>query len=93
MEWPQNVFNKSRPKGFLSATAKVASITVTFLFHIILYPTVLAFDVHVFLTSSSSFLGFNMNQFNELLPGGLLPQSIGRCTSTADIKGSNPVQA
>ena len=81
MEWPQNVFNKSRPKGFLSATAKDASVTATF------YPTVLAFDVHIFLTSSSSFLGFNTNQFNDLLPGGSLPQSIGRCTSIAEVKG------
>ena len=93
MEWPQNVFNKSRPKGFLSATAKVASITATFLFHIILYPTVLAFDVHIFLTSSSSFLRFNTNQFNDLLPVGLLPQSIKYCTGIAEVKGSNPVQA
>ena len=93
MEWPQNVFNKSRPKGLLSATAKVASVTATFLFHIILCPTVLTFDVHIFLTSSSSFLGFNTNQFNDLLSGGSLPQSIGHCTSIAEVKGSNPVQA
>ena len=93
MEWPQNVFNTSRLKGFLSATAKVASVTATFLFDIILHPTVLVYDVHIFLTSSSSFLRFNTNQFNDLLPGGLLPQLIGHCTSITEVKGSNPVQA
>ena len=39
---------------------------------IILHPTVVIYDFHVFITSSSSFHRFNMNQFNDLLPVGLL---------------------
>ena len=43
--------------------------------------------------SSSSFHGFITNQFNDLLPVGLLAQLVERCTGIAEVKGSNPVQA
>ena len=51
------------------------------------------YDFHIFITSSSSFHGFNTNQFNNLLPVGLLAQLVERCTGIAEVKGSNPVQA
>ena len=49
-----------------------ASITAMIFFHIILHPAVLIYDFHIFITSSSSFHGFITNQFNDLLPVGLL---------------------
>ena len=58
--------------GFLFATAKVASITATMFFNVILPVAVLIYDFHIFITSSSSFHGFNTNQFNNLLSVGLL---------------------
>ena len=79
--------------SFLSATAKVVFITVLIIFHLILYSTVLIYDFHIFITSSSSFHGFITNQFNNLLPVGLLAQLVERCTGIAEVKGSNPVQA
>ena len=79
--------------GFLFPTTKVASITAMIFFHIILHPAVLIYDFHIFITSSSSFQGFNTNQFNELLPVGLLAQLVERCTVIAEVEGSNPVQA
>ena len=79
--------------GFLFATAKIASITAMIFFHIILHPAVLINDFHVFITPSSSFHGFITNQFNDLLPVGLLAHLVERCTGIAEIKGSNPVQA
>ena len=45
------------------------------------------------MTTSSSFHGFITNQFNDLLPVGLLAQLVERCTGIAEVKGSNPVQA
>ena len=51
---------------------KVASVTAMIFFHIILHPAVLIYDFHIFITSSSSFHGFNTNQFNDLFPVGLL---------------------
>ena len=39
------------------------------------------------------FDGFITNQFNVLLPVGLLSQLIERCTVIAEVKVSNPVQA
>ena len=47
----------------------------------------------MFITSSSSFHGFIRNQFNDLLPVGLLAELVERCTGIAEVKGSNPVQA
>ena len=41
---------------------------------------------------SSSSHGFIMNQFNDLLPVGLLAQLVERCTSIAEVKGLNPVK-
>ena len=79
--------------GFLFATAKIASITGMIFFHIILHPAVLINDFDVFITPSSSFHGFITNQFNYLLPVGLLAHLVERCTGIAEIKGSNPVQA
>ena len=79
--------------GFLFATAKVASITATMFFNVILPAAVLIYDFHIFITSSSSFHGFNTNQFNNLLSVGLLVQLVERCTGIAEVKGSNPVQA
>ena len=73
--------------GFLFATAKVASITVLIFFHIILHPTVLIYDFHIFITSSSSFHGFIMNQFNNLLPVGFLAQLVERCTWYCRVQG------
>ena len=43
--------------------------------------------------SSSSFHRFIMNQFNDLLPVGLLAQLVECCTGITEVKGSNPVQA
>ena len=60
--------------GFLLVTGKVVSITVMIFFHIILDPAVLIYDCHIFITSSSSFHRFITNQFNDLLPVGLLAQ-------------------
>ena len=54
--------------------------------NIICWPT-------VGLTSSSSVYGFITNQFNDLLPVGLLAQLVERCTGNAEVKVSNPVQA
>ena len=54
--------------------AKVASITAMIYFHIILHPAVHIYNFHIFVTSSSSFHGFITNQFNDLLPVGLLAQ-------------------
>ena len=79
--------------GFLFATAKIASITGMIFFHIILHPAVLINDFDAFITPSSSFHGFITNQFNDLLPVGLLAHLVERCTGIAEIKGSNPVQA
>ena len=45
-------------------------------FQIILHPAVLIYDFHIFITSLSSFHGFNTNQFNDLLPVGLLAQLV-----------------
>ena len=47
----------------------------------------------MFITSSSSFQGFIRNQFNDLLPVGLLAELVERCTGIAEVTGSNPVQA
>ena len=53
------------------------------------------YDFHIFFscihTSASSFHGFVTNQFDDLLPVGLLLAE--RCTGIAEVKGSNPVQA
>ena len=40
--------------------------------HLILHSAVHTYDFHIFKTSSSSFYGFITNQFNDLLPVGLL---------------------
>ena len=48
---------------------------------------------HMFMTTSSSFHRFITNQFNVLLPVGLLAQLVERCTSIAEVKGLNPLQA
>ena len=53
---------------------EVASITAMIYFHIILHPAVHIYDFHIFITSSSSFHEFITNQFNDLLPVGLLAQ-------------------
>ena len=79
--------------GFLFATAKVPLVTAMIFFHIILHPEVLIYDFHVSITSSSSFHGLNTNQFNDLLPVGLLTQLVKHCTGIAEVKGSNLVQA
>ena len=55
---------------------KVASITAMIFFHIILHPAIVIYDFHIFITSSSSFHGFNTNQFNDLFPVGLLAQLV-----------------
>ena len=34
--------------------------------------SIMIYEFHIFITSSSSFHGFIMNQFNDLLPVGLL---------------------
>ena len=39
-----------------------------------------------------SFHGFKTNQFNDLLPVGLLAQLVERCTSIIEVKSSNSVQ-
>ena len=51
------------------------------------------YDFHIFKTSSSSFHGFITNQFNDLLPVGLLASLVEPCTGITEVKGSNPVQA
>ena len=50
-------------------------------------------DFNTFITSSLSFHGFITHQFNDLLPVGLLAQSVEPCTGIAEVKGSKPVQA
>ena len=80
-------------QGFFFATAKVASVTAMIFFHIIIHPAVLIYDFHIFITSSLSFHVFITNQLNDLLPVGLLVQLVARCTSIAEVKDSNPVQA
>ena len=45
------------------------------------------------MTTSSSFHGFITNQFNDLLPVGLLAQMVERCTGNAEVKGLLPVRA
>ena len=55
----------------------------------ILHSAVHIYDFHIFIISSSSFHGFKTNQFNVLLPVGL----VERCTGIAEVKGSHPVQA
>ena len=57
-------------------TAKIASISAMVFFRIVLHPAVLINDFHVFITPSSYFRGFNTNQFNDLLPVGLLAQLV-----------------
>ena len=54
---------------------------------IILHPTVLIYDFHIFITSSSSFNGFIMNQFNNLLPVDFLAQLVERCTWYRRVQG------
>ena len=48
---------------------------------------------HIFITSLSPFHGFITNQFNDLLPVGLLAQFVERCTDIAEVKGSYFVHA
>ena len=48
---------------------------------------------HILMTTSSSFHGFITNQFNDLLPVGLLAQLVEHCTGITEVKGSNPLQA
>ena len=56
-----------------NTTAKVASITAMIFLYIVLHSAVHMYDFHIFITlSSSSFHGFITNQFNDLLPVGLL---------------------
>ena len=59
----------------------------------ILHPTVHTYDFHIFMTLWSSFHGFIMNQFNNVLAVGLLAQLTERCTGIAKAKGSSLVQA
>ena len=47
-------------------------ITAMIILHLILHSAVHIYDFHIFKTSSSSFHGFITNQFNDLLPVGLL---------------------
>ena len=49
-------------------------------FRIILYPAIIIYDFHIFMTSSSSLHRFITNQFNDLLLVGLLAQLVKRCT-------------
>ena len=49
-----------------------AYVTATIFIHIILHSAVHIYDFHIFVTLSSSFHGFITNQFNGLLPVGLL---------------------
>ena len=79
--------------GFLFATAKVASKTAMIYFHTILHPAVHIYDSHIFITSSPSFHGFITNQFNDLLPVGLVAQLIRVLHRYRTGQGSNPVQA
>ena len=60
------------------ATAKVASITAMIYFHIILHAALHIYEFHIFITSSSSFHWYITNQFNDLLPVGLLTQFVVR---------------
>ena len=53
--------------------------------HLILLSAVHIYDFHIFITSSSSFHRFITNQFNDLLPVGLLAY-----TDIAEVEGSNP---
>ena len=50
--------------------------------HLILHSAVHIYDFHIFITSSSSFHGFITNQFNNLLPVGLLAD-----TDISEVKG------
>ena len=68
------------------------NITAMIFLHIILHSAVYIYDFHIFITSSS-FQGFITNQFNDLLPVGVLAKLVERCTGNSEVKGSNPVEA
>ena len=44
------------------------------------------YDFHIFVTPLSSFHRFITNQFNDLLPVGLLAQLEERCTCIAEVR-------
>ena len=79
--------------GLYGIRTNVAYITAMVFLHIVLSPAVHKYDFHMLITLSSSFYGFITNQFNDLLPVGLLAQLEERCTSIAEVKGSNFVRA
>ena len=58
--------------AFLFATAKVTYITTMIILNLILHSAVHIYDFHIFIIVSSSFHRFITNQFNDLLPVGLL---------------------
>ena len=58
--------------------------------HLILHSSVHIHDLHIFMTSSSSFHGFITNQFNDQLPVGLLAQLVEHCTGIAQAFFSQP---
>ena len=66
--------NRSYIRNFSTFAAKVAYITEMIILHLILHSAVHIYDFHtcIFITSSSSFHGYIMNQLNDLLPVGLL---------------------
>ena len=70
----------------LFTIAKVVYIVAMIILHLILHSPVHMYDFHIFITSSSSFHAFIMNQFNNLLPVGLLASLVERCTVTAEVK-------
>ena len=62
------------PKMYCCGCAWSVKSKLRMIFYIILHPAVLIYDFLIFITSSSSFHGFNTNQFNDLLWVGLLAQ-------------------
>ena len=77
--------------AIIYANFAVAERKPSFIIHSAVH-TIL-YDFNIFITSSSSFDGFITNQFNDLIPDGLLAQLVERCTGIAEVKGSNPVEA
>ena len=55
--------------------------------------TVYIYDFHIFTVIYSPLRGFIWNQHNNQFPVGLSAQLVERCTSNAEVMGSNPERA
>ena len=62
-------------------------------FHIYIYIYIYIYDFRTFSDVCSSLDGFITSQLNDQLPVGWLTQLVERCTVTAEVMSSNPIQA